>query len=622
MRNYKPQFFIFALILNLVYCYDRLPNMQYIGYSMDAAKGQPAQESLKLPIITLHWDNIINMNGTNYEIPIEVSVIADPSISKTSGTDVFISDYEAQHLLSITMSFDFGSKWFIPGMFSESTQLTFFNYQHEHHNNYTAFTNLRVGTYKAEFLPLKFTLSENFIQDLHWLPDVYNKTTCNKFHKFISLYGTDVVMAGTWGGVVQMTTSFDITLTNTYTLKEIQEQISYQFFLLTISSSYTNKQQEDLRTLNMMYSSQISLVGGNPGSYQANNWQLWANTVPNDPVLLQYTIVPLSKFMINKNQSNAFDIARRAYFSVGMTAGWTNKASVPSSFNIFIPMMPAVVGSNIYLFIQSHVYIFDTIKNIWLALSWTLPYNFYQAYGSITIEDNIYLIGGTGNNYESINNVFIYNVVSHTLSETTPLNYARAYPIIVHKNNKIYAIGGFISTVPAKSTYVPYIEEYNFSTRLWSIYTVLNNTHFLDSIDFKFFLYGDSLYSADCNGYYIYIYKYQLPNKSSIISTYYRGGTYISYCGITMTTDGVFYISGGERNIVPTYSIADTISYDIKHNIWQTLQPMKYARFDSLSVVVGDNIYNIGRYNSNVPPASDESFIVEQYTPVYPVPYC
>lgn len=622
----------------------KLPNSEYIGYSYDVRVGQPIQQALRQPVIQLTWSqrNTIYINGTNYLIPLESTVISDPGFDQESYTDLFQEEYQSEQQLSITLSFKIGSRWCLPGMFKESTQITFFSSQSQTYDNFTAFTNLRVKSYSQELLPQQFNLTKNFITDRALLPKVYNATTCPQWKEFIKIYGTNVTTAALQGGVVQMTTSFSKSLLNFFTEEEITEQISYQFTLLKTTGTLSATQQQDLTILNQRYISKIQLVGGIPGAFtNASDWESWANTVFNNPDAIQIDLLPMSKFMIDAEQEQGCNMACAAYFASSIENQWIYKQAMPA--NDYMISSSASTDDYVYaigvnLPTVNEVLQYSPQNNRWTSIP-NIP-TARTEYSTVSLNNSFYVIGGviySASNYYAVNNVERFDSTYQEWYTSAPLNYARFNAYTFAYNNSIYVVGGCYytpgdvwATCDSNGTDILPTEIYDPVTNTWTInYDIFPQGSvyaYNDEAMSGIFVKDNKVYVVlvsawGSNDPYIQIYFYCGNNNNFIMcgQTSYGPG-YLEYNSMTAILDNEIYVMGGcNENVYQTYN--NVYSYNIQTGVWTIRPPMNTARCSGGAGTVQGRIYVFGGIKWVGDTAAGLN-TVEQYTPPFPIPYC
>lgn len=133
-----------------------LPNIKIIGYGINMLKGFPLEEAITQPIIaqTISGKNILNIDGIEYIVPDQIIAISDPSTDKTDYVQLYYTSVDLQEQMTETTSFGIKSR-FIPGMFSQSSQSSYFNEQFHSYNN--------------------------------------SQKTCSTFEKFFEIFGSDII---------------------------------------------------------------------------------------------------------------------------------------------------------------------------------------------------------------------------------------------------------------------------------------------------------------------------------------------------------------------------------------------------------------------------------------------
>lgn len=292
-----------------------VPNIDDLRYSIDMRMGQPILDSMRYPIFedwTYHKDKMIFIEGNNYLVPDQLSVINYPVMDSYVTSQIYTSEHDLQVYLGESSSVGYHF-WYLPGMFKYSEQSVQYSDQYSNYQNYMAESYNRIIYFKGSLYE-NLELNSNFNRSIHNLPYVYNSTTSTTFEEFFDIYGTGFMLGADFGGLMDMTSYFSSNLIYEKNVQSISNDLGLQFTLLTISSSLTSIQEEELEQLNETYNSTINLVGGYPDSFISSDWKEWATTILQNPFPISYNFVDFSCFL-QGNQVGAFNEALNAYYS-------------------------------------------------------------------------------------------------------------------------------------------------------------------------------------------------------------------------------------------------------------------------------------------------------------------
>ena len=306
----------------------------------------------------------------------------------------------------MTASYSY-NPWFNIGMYSSSQQANYFNQVYQKESSYMAISYLRVTNFKVSFNTYA-NFSSGFTQTLNSLPDVFNTGTCGEFKKFFSIYGTNYIVNAIFGGIVKMTTSFAISVFQTTSIEQIQNDISTQFFLST-QASLTETQEQQLTQLNAIYTSTFKLIGGDPSKYNASSYQAWTSTVVNNPVIINMEMYNYTT-LLKPNQTEkiiALNQATKHYFYEPYDT-WQNISIAPIITTNGI-IVPIIIGMNIYFPVASYSagYYYNIKTNIWHDIL-PIPQSGEESYTTAccAVGLNIYCFGYSSYTHQQLSAVY------------------------------------------------------------------------------------------------------------------------------------------------------------------------------------------------------------------------
>ena len=265
-------------------------------------------ESTYSPIF--QWTFAKNKTWTNpqywnlvYSVPDQITITNEPFTEQTSLASIFDTVIDSQKYQAL--SFGIGIKDFKMGMSAESSsssdvRQTFFN------RRFAASTRLKTGVYSQVLIgKLREYLDSYFLEVIEKLPSsISSKAEKDEYRAFLYRFGTHFSGNILFGGMIEMTTQMDFTLSSSYSSTELQQQLNAQFSVLSgnITSSSSSTQLSSNFVENSL--SSIFLIGGNTSDYNPDQWTQWVHTVYFDPVPLSSSLVPISSLAPDQTIAN------------------------------------------------------------------------------------------------------------------------------------------------------------------------------------------------------------------------------------------------------------------------------------------------------------------------------
>jgi len=167
---------------------------------------------------------------------------------------------------------------------------------------------------------------------------------------------------------------------------------------------------------------------------------------------------------------------------------------------------------------------------------------------SVTMDEDIYVIGGQDDAGNSIGTLEIYRSATDTWVSKSSMNEDRWAPMAMVANGKIYVFGGMQGTLSGNNyNAVNYVEEYDPATDTWTL-------------------------------------KTPMPTARG------WGG-----CGIISDVDNNIFVIGGFT--MTGYLSYDTVEiYTVESDSWTAGLSMPFARDCFMTAQIGDRIYIMGGY--------------------------
>lgn len=579
------KYFTFVLLLALSILipstkqdHDPLPNINYILSSIDMQIGEPFEYAFKYPPFTpftySQGKSIYIDSNHTFAVPDQLYCINDPSEEKTSTNEVYTSQYTLQKSLSESSSYNYNS-WFAPGMYSGSQQTTYYQKVFQEQAQYMASSYLRVTNFKVSFNP-SIQFNPSFQQALNNLPSAFTPDTCSQFKKFFQVYGTHFISSAIFGGSVKMTTTFDIDLIDELSIETIQTQLNQQFFLLTLSTTLTEEQEQELTQLNAVYDSTFTLIGGDPSSYNATQYQLWAKTVINNPTIVNMEIHNYT-MLLDSDDTDKINALNQAIISHFYSPYKSFQIVSPAPVITYKILITACIISDIVYFpvlwSESNYY-YNVKTNLWYNMQ-PMPQNGgYHTTACSAINDNIYCFG-QNSEYDPI--AYVYNT-QLALWSTVP-----SYP------NRI--TGGTAITIDTDIWIFGSVDDFQVTWPIWYIYVTPNPIIIFDTLKNTYREIPIPFYEYVDGGMYDCIAGYQTIRVDNNVYTF--GGDYCWW------VNPWFPVGADKRNV------SDLVyKYDTLNNTWEQLKSMPNYLID-FSIVPGANntLYILGGLVVNPPDA-------------------
>jgi len=255
-------------------------------------------ESTYSPIF--QWTFNKNQTWTNpqywnliYSVPDQITITNEPFTEQTSMASVFDTVVDSQKYQAL--SYGIGIKDFRMGMSAESSSSTDVR-QTFYNRRFAASTRLKTGVYSQVLIgKLRDYLDTYFLEVLKKLPSsISTNAEKDEYRAFLLRFGTHFSGSILFGGMIEMTTQMDYSLSTSYSTTELQQQLNAQFSVLSgnITSTSSSTQLSSNFVENSL--SSIFLVGGNTSDYNPAQWTQWVHTVYFDPIPLKSSLVPIS----------------------------------------------------------------------------------------------------------------------------------------------------------------------------------------------------------------------------------------------------------------------------------------------------------------------------------------
>ena len=254
---------------------------------------------------------------------------------------------------------------------------------------------------------------------------------------------------------------------------------------------------------------------------------------------------------------------------------------------------------------------YDPVTDTWTTKA---PMPTPRGFLAVCVLDNkIYAIGGWNGSSTQLTTVEVYDPSTDSWSSASPMIYGRDGLGAEVVDNKIYAIGGF----HANGTIV---EEYDTVTNTWSLKTSMQSNRFFfasEAINGRIYVAA----GRGSGGNYAETWEYD-PTADSTGGTPWQTKASIPttrYHPEACVINNQIYVCGGLNgsdlacgNIGNPSRAEVTIVevYDPAVDSWFTEDPMLYARRELDVGVVGNNIYAIGGWPSNVSMINEEGQVV------------
>lgn len=310
-----------------------------VGWGVNGVTGRPTS----FPVVHLSYDPTRTdkkFNGMSEPVEVNANHVVNPVWAGIDGTNVFprIEDYE-QHVASQYLGASpvpAGTA----GIYSLGFERVFDTYFQR--DDDSALTVVRASksliSMQLPFDPTTNTRTFQFDRNARAfalsLPPRYD-TEGHKaqFRKFIESYGTSYATSATLGGLVEQYSSWNTWITNArsygITSEELQRSAQIDFGRTTGLETYPSGDAQyapgyvSHRHLNPIY-----CEGGDSKESCAANFEAWARTIGESPVLLDYHTAPISDLVDDPDVKAALDRAVQEYVAEN-NAAWSKIDKCP-----------------------------------------------------------------------------------------------------------------------------------------------------------------------------------------------------------------------------------------------------------------------------------------------------
>ncbi|MCT4597258.1 MAG: hypothetical protein N4A50_05195 [Vallitalea sp.] len=229
---------------------------------------------------------------------------------------------------------------------------------------------------------------------------------------------------------------------------------------------------------------------------------------------------------------------------------------------------------------------YDPQQEIWEIKS-IMPTN--RIHPSVVAYDNkIYIIGGYNNEKKELNTIDVYNIESDSWEQIKPMPTKRSGAATVQYNNKIYVIGGYDSNQKASNI----VEVYDTNTNSWtSVKSMPTKRSLMEAI-----VYNNKIYVM--GGYNGFVLG-DIETYNIATDTWEQKGQMPipRYSFNANLLDDRIMIVGG-YNTTPFNTIE---LYNPSNNRFIHQTSLKNERYASGVAVIEDNLYVIGGTNEATP---------------------
>ncbi len=297
--------------------------------------------------------------------------------------------------------------------------------------------------------------------------------------------------------------------------------------------------------------------------------------------------------------------------SVHATIVWTQKADMPTGRD---GLGIGVVDGIVYCIggwtagtpssATGAVEAYDPVSNSWFTkVSMPTPRGFLSV---CVLNDTIYALGGWNNSSTGLTTVEAYDPISNIWTTKTSMQNGRNGLGGEVVGGKIYAIGGYLSETNI-------VEEYDPVSNTWVYKTPMPTTRFFFASE----VINDKIYVASgrySGGNLSPTYEYD-PSGDTVGGTPWQIKADIPATGYhpeAGVVDGKMYVCGGFAGLDDAgiacgvfgngarmeYALVQV--YNPVSDTWMLEDPMQYARRELDVGVVGNKLYAIGGWPSNV----------------------
>ena len=308
-----------------------------VGWGVDGFTGRPTA----FPIVHLSYDPSRvdkRFNGMNEPVEVVANHIVKPVWASTDGANTFprISDL-VQHINT-----NYAGATPVPkgtnGIYSQNVKGTFENFFQKDDDRALSVVRASKSVISMS-LPVdpgtrtrKYRIDRHALDFVQSLPPLYD-TDENKaqFRYFIEKYGTSFATSASLGGLVEQYSSWKTWLTEEglggFTMHKLERNAEIDFSTRTglPGASGAHDKGYGAGTVNVQ---PLFCMGGDSSVNCDADFQSWANSIEKAPVLLDYTLAPISDLVSDPDVKAALDAAVREYIKEKQTE-WEDQNKCP-----------------------------------------------------------------------------------------------------------------------------------------------------------------------------------------------------------------------------------------------------------------------------------------------------
>ncbi len=512
------------------------------------------------------------MGGEKYSIPDQTSAVYNVNVDAVCKAEYFASEEQVEQSVAKGLSQGFPqSSPYREGMFSECSTNLFFREQKSVAEALTASTNQRVKVVTVS-LTDGLNRTQDFVDSVRSLPNIFNSSSCSSFKSFISKYGTHYVQEVVYGGVISMSSSFSPQMLQYGGGSKVVSDLELQFNLLTYSGVLSSEEQKTLDRLNEEYASAIFLEGGS-SDFEANQWTQWVDTVGSNAVPISLDLRLVSSIVPSQYSDRipAINNAITAYLSALRPVIPSHSRSARYNLSPSLPFIGGTGGI--------------------LQMGTPIPQSNVD-FGTGIINHNLYVVGGRGRERERerdgdgqfSSNCFRINLTDGTWTSMEPLPIISGLSNMGHAvlNKTLYLIAGLDQTGPTNK-----VVAYDSMQNIW----LQRASYPFPDWNIAAVTVGSSIYCFGGSSEFVQTYDSITDrwSQKGLIPTLRRSPQ-------AVVVNGIVYIMGGLRQSDgEIFSLVE--SYNPVNEKWENRAPIPYPTMIGIASISNGKIYYFGDFD-------------------------
>jgi hypothetical protein len=227
-----------------------------------------------------------------WNVPDELSITANPSIEVVDESRYSENVFQYLEMKKKKKGWSIGFFGSSKVTMTVQQRLSKTTSRYVNHDRFYRFFNTRM-------MPGTFQLSGYATPMLNALPP-YSINTRPAYDEFFTYFGTHFISRGVFGGRIAMTLDVDTSVLLDSSQTFVQKQTGFTFgFLISLSLTFAKADYESKLDIKFRASSnkEIKFIGGTPELYEIDQADQWAETIKDNPVMIDYELKEISELI-------------------------------------------------------------------------------------------------------------------------------------------------------------------------------------------------------------------------------------------------------------------------------------------------------------------------------------